>query len=303
MWFICALLTALGWGIADIFYKKGAVQDEKYSHLKICVFVGIAMGIHAIYVLLTKDINYNPINIIYYFPVSFMYIISMVLVFFGIRYIEDSIASPIENSSGAITAILCFLVLGQSIKGLSLIGVIFVSIGVILLGYFEANGETDRSKKIGKKLTMIAFLMPVCYSLFNAIGGLLDAYFLDISVSPLINVNADTIELVANTSYELTYLILAVIFTIFIKFKKEKLDIRHQKDKMLAAVFETFGQLMYVYAMSGNAIIAAPIVSSVCAISVILARIFLKEKLTKKQYLSIFSVIVGILILAVAESL
>ena len=52
MWFVCALLTALGWGIADIFYKKGSITEEKYSHLKICVFVGIAMGLHALFVLI-----------------------------------------------------------------------------------------------------------------------------------------------------------------------------------------------------------------------------------------------------------
>ena len=49
---------------------------------------------------------------------------------------------------------------------------------------------------------------------------------------------------------------------------------------------------MYVYAMSGNAIIAAPIVSSVCVVSIILARIFLKEKMTLKQYSAIASVVV-----------
>ena len=303
MWFVCALLTALGWGIADIFYKKGSIKKKKYSHLKICVFVGIAMGLHALFVLIFQNIDYNPINIIYYFPVSFMYFFSMVLTFFGLKYIEDSIASPVENSSGAITAVLCFLILKQKMSMLSLIGVILVTLGVIFLGIFQAKSDSDNIKKVGKKLAIVGFLMAVCYSIFNAIGGLLDAYYLDIAVSPLKNVNENTIELVANTSYELTYLIIAVIFLIFIKIKNEKMKWLDQKDKFLASVFETFGQLMYVYAMSGNAIIAAPIVSSVCVVSVILARIFLKEKMTLKQYIAIFSVIVGILVLAVAEVL
>ena len=303
MWFVCALLTALGWGIADIFYKKGSVTEEKYSHLKICIFVGIAMGLHALFVLVFQKINYDPINIIYYFPVSFMYFFSMVLTFFGLKFIEDSIASPVENSSGAITAVLCFLILKQRMSILSLIGVIFVTIGVISLGIFEAKTDNANIKKVGKKLAIIGFLMAVCYSVFNAIGGLLDAYYLDIAVSPLKNVTENTIELVANTSYELTFLIIAILFLIFIKIKNEKMNWLSQKDKFLASVFETFGQLMYVYAMSGNAIIAAPIVSSVCVVSVILARIFLKEKMTLKQYIAIFSVIIGILVLAVAEVL
>ena len=32
MWLVCAILTALGWGIADIFYKRAAVEKEKFSH-------------------------------------------------------------------------------------------------------------------------------------------------------------------------------------------------------------------------------------------------------------------------------
>ena len=75
-----------------------------------------------------------------------------------------------------------------------------------------------------------------------------------------------------------------------------------QKDKALAAVCETAGQLTYVYAMaSGNGAIAAPIISAVCVVSLILSRIFLKEKLTKKQYAFIFIIIIGILMLAVIE--
>ena len=97
MWLVCAILTALGWGIADIFYKRAAVEKERFSHLKVCIFVGIVMGIHAIITLLVTKVDYNFINIIYYFPVSFCYFFSMFLVFYGLKYIEDSICSPIEN--------------------------------------------------------------------------------------------------------------------------------------------------------------------------------------------------------------
>ena len=302
MWFVCALLTVLIWGIADVFYKKGSVTEEKYSHLKICVFVGIVMGIHAVIVLLTQDISYNYLNIIYYFPVSFMYFFSMVLAFFGLKFIEDSIASPVENSSGAITAIMCFTILGQTMSRLSLVGVIFVTLGIISLGILQSKREIGNSKNITKKMLIIGFLMAVCYSLFDATGEFLDAYFLDIDKTPLVGVTEETIELVANTSYELTFAIIGIIFTIYIKLKGEHINWFKQKDKICAAVFETIGQLLYVFAMSGNAIIAAPIISSVCVVSVILARFFLKEKLDYKQYISISITVIGILILAIAEA-
>ena len=85
------------------------------------------------------------------------------------------------------------------------------------------------------------------------------------------------------------------------KIKKVKFEMPKQRDKVIAAVCETAGQLTYVYAMSGNGAIAAPILSSVCVVSLVLSRIFLKEKLTKKQYIFIGIIIVGVLMLAVIE--
>ncbi len=303
MWFACAIITTIIWGLAELFYKKGAKPDEKYSHLKICICVGLVMGIHALFVLFTQDINYDFSNIIRYFPVSFFYILSMALSFFGMRFLEESISDPIENTSGAMAALLCFIFLKQRIGWISFIGIALIVIGVIYIGITEANDENGRMKKYGKKLAIIAFIMPFLYALLDAIGSFLDAYFLEMETSPLININPDTIELVANTSYELTFAICALILFVFITIRKEKLNILHQRDKMLAAVCETAGQFTYVFAMSGSAIVAAPIISSVCAVSVIFSRIFLKEKLTKKQYAAIITIICGIIILGIADEL
>lgn len=301
MWFICAIITTLIWGLAELFYKKGANENEKYSHLKTCICVGLVMGIHAVYILLSTDIQYDFKNIIVYLPVSFCYIFSMALSFFGMKYIEESISDPIENTSGAITSILCFIILGQAISKLSILGIILIVIGILMIGFLEIKSDNKRQKKLGKKMAIVAFAMPFLYAIFDALGSFLDAYFLELETSPLLMVTEDTIELVANTSYELTFAISAIILAIYIILRKEKIDVINQKDKILAAICETIGQFTYVYAMSGNAMIAAPMISSVCIVSVILSRIFLKEKLTRKQYLAIITVIIGILILAVAE--
>ena len=87
------------------------------------------------------------------------------------------------------------------------------------------------------------------------------------------------------------------------KIKKVRFELPKQRDKILAAVCETAGQFTYVFAMSGNGVIAAPILSSVCVVSLLLSRIFLKEKLTWKQYVFIGLVIIGILALAVLDEL
>ena len=305
MWFIFALITTLCWGLAELFYKKGARQDEKYAHLKICVCVGAVMGIHAIFTLLTQDINYNPFNLIRYLPVSMLYIVSMAFSFFGMRFIEESISDPIENTSGAMCSLLCVIFLGDTLSIPSVIAIIVIVIGVLGVGFLENRGDTERKKALGKKMAIVAFCMPFVYALLDAVGSFVDVFYLDdVAATPLVGVTEATIEAVANTSYELTFAIVALILFVFMKIKKVEFgSIPRQKDKLLSAVFETAGQLTYVYAMSGNGAVAAPIISSVCVVSLLLSRIFLKEKLTLKKYAFISIVIIGILMLAVIEEL
>ena len=318
-WLFFAVATALLWGTAELFYKKGAQPMEKYSHLKICIWVGIVMGAHAIFTLLTQDINYNPINLIRYLPVSLFYIVSMAFSYFGMRFLEESISDPIENTAGVICVLLFALFMGDEFSAFTWIAVGVITIGVLGVSFLENRGETPRKKNYGKVLALVAFIMPFLYALLDAFGTFLDdAFFLieDVANSPLVDVTEETIEAVANTSYELTFALFALGLFIFMKAKKVKFGpiftknengqlgfaVNH-RDKLLAAVFETAGQFTYVYALGGVDAVAAPILSSVCVVSLLLSRIFLKEKLSWKTYIFIGIVIIGILLLAISEEL
>ena len=306
-WLFFSIATAVLWGTAELFYKKGAQPDEKYSHLKICVWVGAVMGAHAIFTLLTQNIGYNPINIIHYLPVSLFYIISMAFSYFGMRFLEESISDPIENTAGVICVLLFAIFMGDKFSWLTWLSVGVIAVGVLGVSYLENSGETTRKKTYGKALAIISFCMPFLYALLDAFGTFLDdAFFLieDVANSPLVDVTEETIEAVANTSYELTFALFALGLFIFMKCKKVKFGPVHQnKDKIFAAVFETAGQFTYVYALGGVDAVAAPILSSVCVVSLLLSRIFLKEKLSWKTYIFIAVVIIGILLLAISEEL
>lgn len=317
MWFVFALFSTITWGVADLFYKKGADEKDRFSHLKTAMIVGFIMGGHAIGTLIVTGMDYNPKNLLIYLPVSLMYILSMTFGYFGLRYLELSISSPVENSSGGICCLLCVFILGQSMEWLTGIGVAIICGGVLLLGLFERaklkkeralmpaeDIEADKRYRIG----ILAFLMPVLYAIIDALGTFFDAYYLDdIEATPLVDVTEDTFENVANVSYELTFLICGIVifFFLFIRQKRKKdvipLTFKGQKDRILAAVFETAGQSTYVYALSGNGAVAAPMIASYSFVSLILSRIILKEKLTKGQYLSIALVMAGIIILGITS--
>lgn len=301
MWFFFALLTALAWGGADLFYKKGSNPADRYSHLKIVIMVGLVMGTHAIFYSIIKQIPPDIGEMIKYLPVSGLYILSMTIGYFGLRYIALSIASPIQNSSGAITAILLFIFFTHSLAVIEVVGIVLITGGVIMLAVYERKYEMqslmEKSITVEKKyqIGFLAIFFPILYAIIDGLGTFADGIYLD--EMELIS------EDMALISYELTFLICAVIAFIFLKIKKEPFNILQQGPRTMAAILETTGQFFYVFAMASNAIISAPLVASYSIFSVILSRIFLKEKLTKGQYIVIAIVMLGIILLGIADEL
>ena len=98
MWFLLALASTLLWGAADLFYKRGADGEERYSHLKTSIAVGLVMGLHAILTLIFGGTAYDFRNILYYLPVSLCYILSMTVGYLGLRYLALSVSSPVQNT-------------------------------------------------------------------------------------------------------------------------------------------------------------------------------------------------------------
>ncbi len=314
MW-IYLIVSTLAWGIAEIFYKKGNIENEKYAHLKSAIFVGLFMGIYATVILFTQGIDLKsfPINFVRYLPVALCYIVSMVCSYFGVRFIEESIADPIENSSIAIVPILCALFLREKYNLASIIGICVVIVGIVCISFFDNKGKADRKKRLGKKLAIIAIAMPFCYMLFDSVGTFLDIFYVEnVETTLLVNVSEANIENTANCAYEFTFFIVAIVLYIFIRCKGEKLftvskenetkwyqKINDTKYKILAAIFETIGQATYLFALSSGTGIAAVILGAGSVIiSLLLSRIFLKEKLSIVQYVFIAIILGGIITLS-----
>ncbi len=307
MWFVFALVTFMAWGTADLFYKKGAVENEHYSHLKTSIMVGLVMGAVAIGTILVKGIDYDPINLLIYLPVSSMYILSMTVGYFGLRYLELSVSSPIQNASGAVSCLIMMVVLKELPGMVEGVAIVLITFGVVMLGVFEKQKEeafvSEHNKKY--KIGFVAFMMPILYCIIDSLGTALDGIYLDdFATTPLRNVTEANFEDVANISYMLTFLIVAAVLIVFVyAIKKEPLQLKSQSSRTMAAICEAAGQFTYVYAMAGNGLVAAPMIASYCVASVVLARVFLKEKLASRQYLMVLFVFAGILLLGIAEGL
>ncbi|MDO4487925.1 MAG: EamA family transporter [Eubacteriales bacterium] len=318
-WLIFALICLFGWGLADLFYKAGSDEKESNTHLKIAVWVGFVMGITAIILLPFSESGLNGEslikNAIAYLPASIGYIVSMIIGYAGLRYLELSIVSPVQNASGAFSVIAMaawFTINGaggsiiEEYSGLEIFGTLFIVVGMIALAIVEqkiSNAEVSAHEAKGLekfKTGALALIFPILYCVFDTLGTAADGIILDEEFGLGLG------EIDVLVLYGLTFFLAGIVCYIVLLIKEKKpynLFERSQMPKAAAAVCEQFGQIFYVFAMAKEPLLAAPMVASYCIVSAILARIFLKEKLKASQYACIAAVIVGIVMLGIADGI
>ena len=301
MWFWLSLIALLCWSGSDLFSKIGCRdEDDRLSHLKMVMAVGVVMGLHAAFEIFVGGTEISFAIILTYLPVSLLYIGSMTLGYLGLRYIELSVSSPICNSSGALVAVMTLVFLGgEDYSPLAIFAVLLVCVGAIGLGVVDATEDpelraarqAEGNRKYAK--SFLALALPVAYCLLDAAGTFADNRVLE---------TLD--EGSANVAYELTFLFAAVVcFVYVVLIRRDRLIPKKEAPKYLGAVCETAGQFAYIYAIADTEHLAmsAPIISSYCAASVLWSRLFLKEKLSWKHYAMIALVVVGITIMGVFD--
>ncbi len=325
MWVI-SLIAMLFWSGSDLFSKAGSRQTDKYSHYKVGIAVGLIMGIHAVYSITIGGVPFAFSDIITYLPASFFYILSMMLGYIALRYIELSISSPICNTSGALALVMSICYFGVKwvdddsdgifLNAPIIFGVVMIVLGVLSLGIVDYR-ENDEAREMrqsasGKKYTksLIAILFPILYCIIDAVGSFVDTLIADNYIGDLAlkfpEMSADDVDLlggdILNTAYEFTWLFMAVIFAIYIfVIKREKIDKKYDGTKLVGGLCETLGQVFYMMVVVSDYKVGFVIISSYCAASVLWSRIFLKEKLSLKHYLSIATAFVGIFILGIYD--
>ena len=301
MWFWLSLIALLCWSGSDLFSKIGCRdEDDRLSHLKMVMAVGVVMGLHAAFEIFVGGTEISFFIILTYLPVSLLYIGSMTLGYLGLRYIELSVSSPICNSSGALVAVMTLVFLGgEDYSPLAIFAVLLVCAGAIGLGVVDATEDpelraarqAEGNRKYAK--SFLALALPVAYCLLDAAGTFADNRVLE---------TLD--EGSANVAYELTFLFAAVVcFVYVVLIRRDRLIPKKEAPKYLGAVCETAGQFAYIYAIADTEHLAmsAPIISSYCAASVLWSRLFLKEKLSWKHYAMIALVVIGIAIMGVFD--
>ncbi len=292
MWTFFCLFTVIAWATTELFGKIGSNENEKdkLSHWRITSTVGFAMGALALVYIFVLKTDVSLSNIISYLPISMFYIVSMIFGYVGLRYIMLSISSPVSNASCGVTSILCVIFLKEVLTPIQIIAVVAIVVGIIALGYTFVDKEAQKNSDKKYTRSLFALMFPLLYCILDGIGSYLDALYLNDCIMT---------ENEVTVCYFLTFFVVGLLAWIYIWIREKKpYNIFSKKWFCFQSIGEAVGQITYVFALSEAPAIAAPLVATYSVVSVLLSRIFLKEKLSALQYVIIAIVMVAMFILS-----
>ena len=313
-WLIFTLSCIILWGITDILLKKSLDYSDSLSQYKTFIWIGLVAAISGAIAALHSDTLLDSIRMLadnlYLIPVTVFYVVAMFFGLLGAKHLDASVVSPLENIDGAITAIVLYIFffftgrsyVTDSIGIAEIIGTAAITVGIILLGIqeqklFKQEINFDKDKK-KHRLGALALLFPIAYNLADAASmvamGIAVSGEAEVSIPDIDYFFFECLGFLVIGIFVWLYMLIAKKY-VYNPFKKTELT------RLGAATCETLGTFTFTIAVGISPILTAPITSSYCLVTIILAHIFLKERLTRKQYLSVALVVAGIALLGASE--
>ena len=249
-------------------------------------------------------------DVLYLVPLYFAHAIALFIGLQGIKHLSASVVAPLENIDGAISTIIIYFYYlltdyihpSYGIGIMNVIATVSIIIGVILLGRQEQvlmrNEAHLAEDKKRHRLGALALFFPLIYNLA-------DVFAIAEIDGVVLGETEGTIPAIDFFIFECAgFVLVAICVWFFMMIVKKYKYNPFQEEELVrcgAATGETFGIMTFIFASSIKPILTPAIASLYCLVTIVLARIFLKERLTKKQYLSIALLVVGIALLGIAE--
>lgn len=307
IWLLLVVGAILMWSATSLFYKAGA-HDGKEEHicLKYSVCVGLVFFVIAVIYLITRD---EPFSIfesaVRYWPMTvfgIIYAIINTISYKGYVYNEATVESPVEGISGGASTILliiAYLALGraqsvaQLLTPLRSAGIIVILICVILLSVIR-NRENRNKPRNQKQKWMLrglgTLIFPVIFAVIDGLETVVTGVCLDTTFGYAMP-EGDSIIIVG-----MEYAAFALGFWIYIRIKEKKIYnpfTRRSAPRILGAIADNVGIVLYAYAMAINSVSTDPLLALYPVFVMIGGHIFMKEKVSKAQYIFLLGIVAG----------
>jgi len=275
-----------GWGTSDFLAAK---SSRRIGYLLTYFWTQlVAFLIALIYFwikLPTLNINNIPQYLIFLLPAGFLFLVGTLAFYKGLTEGQVSLVSPIGASWAMITVVLSVVFFKEVLQTNQIVAIILIISGIILVSV-----NLKELLKI-KRLTLLGGIKE----------GLIAMLAWGISLFLMVPVSKALSWFLPVFALKLFGLLFLVIYTMFSK-KSLKIDL--QIPLLILLFLIGFLDIIAFFAYSFGvereyASIVAPVAASFPLVTIILARIFLKEKIVFNQALGIAGVIAGLILISI----
>ncbi|MBI4973444.1 DMT family transporter [Candidatus Roizmanbacteria bacterium] len=273
----------IGWGTSDFF---AGLFSKKIGYLKTLFWSQMAGLLFASSFILFFPFSWNmSFLILFLLPVSAVIFALAYLLFYRALEIGSvAIISATLNLWGVFTPLIAFLFLGQRLSGYQTVGICMIMFGVLLTSLKWSDLKLGSVKLLAgiKETVLSAFLFGIFWNLSDIIskqiGWLSTTLFIKIGV------------------------LLFLIAYSLIAGKKMGMVKTTAKTKLMVAlvgILEAIAVMSVNFGLTvGRVILVSPISSALSIITITLAVIFLKDKITGSQVFGMVLAVLGIALTA-----
>ena len=270
-----------GWGIYDFL---GGVYTKQIGPFKSFFWSQLAGLISILLLLFVLPINLNvPILAIILLPMAaILYSAGYLLFFKGFEIGNVSIIAATMNLWAVFTMLFAFIFMGERLSTIQSLGVFMIISGVTLA---SLNWSDIRNKRF-----------QLSSGVKEAIFG---AFFFGVfwNISEIISEKIGWLLATLLVKFGIVLFLLLFSFLIKRELGLTKTATRTKWVIVFMGVIEAGAVAIVNYGLTiGQAILITPIASALSIVTITLAIIFLKEKVTKLQLLGIATAIVGIVV-------
>jgi transporter family protein len=272
-----------GWGIYDFLGGVYAKQIGPFKSFFWSQLAGLISTLLLIFVFTTR-LNV-PILIIILLPIAAIIYSAGYLFFFkGFEIGNVSIVAATMNLWAVFTMLFAFIFMGQRLSTIQSLGVLMIISGVTLasLNWRDIRNHRFQLSSGVKETVFGAFFFGVFWNISEVIseeiGWLLTTLFVKFGI-----------------------ILFLLLFSFLIKRELDLTKATTQTKCMvvLMGIIEAGAVTIVNYGLTiGDAILITPIASALSIVTITLAIIFLKDKVTKLQGLGIITTIAGIIVTA-----
>lgn len=274
------------WGVA-IFLA--AIANRKFENVVVLFwmqFFGFLLGVvYFFYSLRSLNINLISLYIPHLIVIALLQLFAYLSFYKGLKKGQVSLVSSVGASWGLLAAILGVIFLKESLKINQIIAIIFLIVGIILASTNVKEIINDRKVKL---------LIGVKEGLMAMVGWGISLFLL-----------ASLTKVIGWFLPSLIFRFLLLLFlTIYIMISKK--DFVPKKVRfplwllLFIGIFDMLAFFTFSIGTSGSyASIVAPIGSAYALVTIVLAQIFLKEKIKFNQAIGICGIIIGLVLISI----